>query len=53
MTLLEKPWIDFKFTGATKFLAKQLLHALDEVMETKLGYPNILAMALDENVDQR
>jgi len=53
MTLLEKPWIDFKFTGATKFLAKQLLHALDEVMETKLGYPNILAMATDQNADPR
>jgi len=53
MTLLEKPWIDFKFTGATKFLAKQMLHALDEVMETKLGYPNILAMPLKEDVDPR
>lgn len=53
LSLLEKPWIDFKFSGATKFLAKQLLNVLDEVIESKMGYPNLLAMQLDPIADAR
>ena len=53
LSLLEKPWIDFKFSGATKFLAKQLLNVLDGVIESKMGYPNLLAMQLDPIAESR
>jgi len=53
LSLLEKPWIDFKFSGATKFLAKQLLNVLDNVIESKMGYPNLMAMQLDPIAEPR
>ena len=46
--LLEKPWIDFKFVGATKFLAKKLLSILVDYIDQYFNYPNSVTMPLDE-----
>ena len=54
VTLLEKPWIDFKFEGgATRMIAERLLGATDQLIEEAVGYPNTLAKALKTEADMR